>query len=105
MSAPSSVTTFDAMLKGLFPERREDMPEWARKSWAERADLERNGPRVAVEPHLDNTGMPCREAGPASLVHDLFWHDCCSICGDRASALARIGMMFAPLHRRTTEGA
>lgn len=86
----TSFKTFDSILKGLFPRTPEEMPDWARKEWAARAELERTGERVRVEPHLDNTGMPCREVGPASLVYDLVHHDCCHLCneqGDRAQPI------------------
>jgi hypothetical protein len=97
MSAHSDLTTFDSMMKGLYPERPEGMPEWARKAWAERAELERTGQRVRVEQHLDNCGGPCREVGPASLVHDLVHHDCCSVCGAHGELILRIESGALPL--------
>lgn len=80
MSARHDLTTFDALMKGLFPERPEDMPEWARKAWAEREEIERTGKRVHVAGHMDNTGIGCRNVGPATLVYDLVHHDCCGEC-------------------------
>lgn len=97
MTAHSSLATFDSLMKGLFPERPEDMPEWARKAWADRAELERTGRRVRVDPHLDNTGLSCREVGPASLVHDLVHHDCCGICNAHGERIERIESGALPL--------
>lgn len=95
--APHNLISFDAMMKGMFPERREDMPEWARKAWAERAELERTGKRVAVRSHLDNCGSACREVGPASLVYDLVHHDCCHTCNALGERSGRIDSGALPL--------
>jgi hypothetical protein len=83
---PIDLTSYDAWLKGMFPRTPEEMPEWARKAWADRAELEKTGARVRVESHLDNTGAPCREVGPASLVYDLVHHDCCNICNEQGES-------------------
>lgn len=53
---------------------------------ADRAELERTGARIPVAHHLDNTGMGCRNVGPATLVHDLLHHDCCYVCNDAGEA-------------------
>jgi hypothetical protein len=47
-----------------------------------RAILERTGQRVAVQPHLDNTGAECRNVGPRTLVLSLRHHDCCFDCNE-----------------------
>lgn len=82
------LVTFDSMMRGLFPRTPAEMPDWARKAWADRAELVRTGRRVPVEPHEDNTGAPCREVGPASLVYDLEQHDCCYLCNEQADNIA-----------------
>jgi hypothetical protein len=88
MSTKTDLTTFDSMLKGLFPRTPEEMPEWARKAWAERAELEKTGARVAVTGHDDNCGSNCRNVGPATLVHDL--------CGHHGERLERIASGALP---------
>lgn len=55
-----------------------DVPAWV----AERAEIERTGQRVRVAAHDDNTGMNCRNVGPATLVEDMRNHDCCYLCND-----------------------
>lgn len=86
--AKSSITTMDALYKGLFASP-ENQPEWARKAWAERAELERTGKRVLVRHHLDNCGAGCRNVGTATLVYDMQHHDCCFECNEAGDLAAK----------------
>lgn len=86
--AESSIKNLDELYKGMFAEP-DKQPEWARKAWADRAELERTGKRVAVPDHLDNTGGGCRNVGPATLVYDMQHHDCCFHCNDAGDEAAK----------------
>lgn len=87
--AKSNVISFGQMMKDLFPLPGQPVKEWVLKARAERAELERTGKRVSVEPHDDNCGSPCRNVGPATLVYDMATHDCCGECNDAAGELER----------------
>lgn len=78
---------WDEILRGLWaPEGKQ--PEWAKDYWKsyheERKRLETEGDRTDVPPHDDNCGSPCRNVGPGTLLHDMFYHDCCYFCSDMA---------------------
>lgn len=77
MGVSISITVFQKMLKEWLSE---DPPEWVLKERAARAELERTGERVVVEPHEDNCGAPCRNVGPQTLLEDCRTHDCCYDC-------------------------
>lgn len=83
----ASYTNVNELYKGLFAEP-DKQPEWAKKAWADRAELERTGKRVAVAHHLDNCGAGCRNVGPATLVYDMQNHDCCFECNEAGDIMA-----------------
>lgn len=79
-----SALIIDQLWKDAFPASGDpnDSPEYIKRWRAERVEIERIGKRIAVPPHEDNCGAPCREVGPTSLVYDLQKHDCCGFCND-----------------------
>jgi hypothetical protein len=75
---------FDQIMRDMYSS---NPPEWVLKARAERKELEISGRRVSVPGHDDNTGMNCRNVGPATLIQDMFDHDCCYVCCDRAESI------------------
>lgn len=86
MSSKIDTTSFDQMMKDLFPKPGEPMKQWVLDARAARRELERTGKRVAVPPHRDNTDIDCRNVGDATLVYDLEHHDCCHVCNELGEA-------------------
>jgi hypothetical protein len=80
----ADTVSLSALFKDLYPGGGNRIKQWVVESRRERAWENETCPRVATEPHLDNTGLDCRESvGPALWFH-LDGHDCCHTCNDLA---------------------
>lgn len=77
----SALTTFDSLLKDMYPLPGTLLKQWVVDQRREAAWERETCPRLTPAEHDDNTGIACRNS-MCSVPWTHLAHDCCYFCND-----------------------